>query len=68
MQGNDKPKTKATPTRGHQSRPDVGNSTHIEDRCDHNEGTRYLEYDADGCGYYVWVCDVCGYIEIDDMP
>lgn len=36
--------------------------------CEHEYGTRIQEFDADGCGYYVWMCDNCEYTEIDDMP
>jgi rubrerythrin len=36
--------------------------------CPHKTGTRKKEFDADGCGYYVWTCDECGYTEHDDLP
>jgi predicted nucleic-acid-binding Zn-ribbon protein len=36
--------------------------------CPHETGTRRKEFDMDGCGYYVWTCNECGYSEIDDMP
>jgi hypothetical protein len=36
--------------------------------CRHEEGTRHMEYDADGIGYFLWTCDECGYCEHDDMP
>jgi predicted nucleic-acid-binding Zn-ribbon protein len=36
--------------------------------CPHESGTRRKEFDADGCGYYLWTCDDCGYTEHDDMP
>ena len=47
----------------HQAREDEGR---IE--CEHDTGTRIQMFDADGWGYYLWVCDACGYTEIDDMP
>ena len=34
-------------------------------KCEHEIGTPYQKYDADGCGYYIWVCDNCGYEEFD---
>lgn len=36
--------------------------------CKHKEGDRNQKYDADGCGYYVWCCDECGWCVMDDMP
>jgi hypothetical protein len=36
--------------------------------CEHEEGTRSLEYDDDGCGYFLWTCNECGYTEHDDLP
>lgn len=36
--------------------------------CTHESGTRYQAYDGDGWGYYVWVCDGCGFKAIDTGP
>ena len=36
--------------------------------CPHEWGTRSLQYDSDGCGYYLWTCDACGEVFFDDMP
>jgi hypothetical protein len=36
--------------------------------CQHEEGTRLRQFDADGCGYYLWVCSACGWTTLDDMP
>lgn len=56
----------------------VGYYGHINRRCDecankmiacpHEEGTRSQSFDADGCGFYLWTCDDCGYVEVDDAP
>ena len=35
--------------------------------CNHPSGNRLQHFDEDGCGYYIWTCDVCGYAEIDAM-
>lgn len=36
--------------------------------CKHESGERFHKWDADGCGYYMWRCDVCGHEEVDTMP
>lgn len=36
--------------------------------CSHDEGHREQRYDADGCGFYVWVCDACACEWFDDLP
>ena len=36
--------------------------------CQHEEGTRFQAYDSDGCGFYIWKCDACGWECVDDMP
>jgi len=36
--------------------------------CPHEEGTRYQAYGSDGCGFYIWKCNACGWECVDDMP
>ncbi len=36
--------------------------------CKHESGQRFQMHDSDGCGYYLWVCDQCGFEQVDDMP
>lgn len=35
--------------------------------CKHPEGERYQDFDADGCGYYVWRCTECRWCVMDNM-
>jgi hypothetical protein len=39
-----------------------------EAKCPHESGQRVQKYDADGGGYFEWVCDACGWTTLDDMP
>jgi hypothetical protein len=39
-------------------------ATAIE-KCPHETGDQAQRYDADGCGYRVWVCFACGAETLD---
>jgi hypothetical protein len=36
--------------------------------CTHESGYRTQQFDADGCGFYLWTCEACGWSEVDTMP